>query len=417
MLPDGSRGQQMCKSVEQAEEFLREVRAKCLGPDRGGGVTLRAWIPEVLADRQRRLLRNVYNDRLSFERHVLRHQIADMALRRIRTTNVRELIETWQDAGLSRHTRKNLLSLLRKAFRLAVNRGKIERNPVADVTIEDADVQTGDKFSYLTPDEEQRLYAVLDADGALEFKLRVQFAIATGLRVQELHALRVEDVHVEPDHQSGWMTVRYGSYKRVSVDGRQTWLGVARKNGKPLREIPLLRPALDVLRVLLPMVRDRAPTSPPGLLFPNRNGNYAGRKPPDAWKSWRARAGLLRSAGREQNFRFHDLRHTCGTRLRGGYWGIRWPISEISQFLGHSDTIVTHRYAHATSGSLRDIVAQTNRAVDGPVADQGGADRWSRASRALVTETRGTRVFPEQSEFRRRDSNPDKRNQNPLSCH
>lgn len=51
--------------------------------------------------------------------------------------------------------------------------------------------------------------------------------------------------------------------------------------------------------------------------------------------------GALRRAGIE-DFRFHDLRHTCGTWLR--HQGV--PLEVIQKILGHADIRTTMRYAH-----------------------------------------------------------------------
>lgn len=54
-----------------------------------------------------------------------------------------------------------------------------------------------------------------------------------------------------------------------------------------------------------------------------------------AWKGALRRAGI-------QDFRFHDLRHTCATWLR--HQGV--PLEVIQEILGHADIRTTMRYAH-----------------------------------------------------------------------
>src|SRR5262249_40091001 len=64
-----------------------------------------------------------------------------------------------------------------------------------------------------------------------------------------------------------------------------------------------------------------------------------------AFRSAREGAGL-------ENFRFHDLRHTTGTRL--GELGVD-PFT-IADVLGHSDLRMTARYTHATDRARREAV-------------------------------------------------------------
>jgi integrase len=59
----------------------------------------------------------------------------------------------------------------------------------------------------------------------------------------------------------------------------------------------------------------------------------------------------LKEAGIE-NLRFHDLRHTAGTRMADA----NVPITAISDILGHADIRTTTRYAHATDEAKRRAV-------------------------------------------------------------
>src|SRR5262249_36205858 len=74
-----------------------------------------------------------------------------------------------------------------------------------------------------------------------------------------------------------------------------------------------------------------------------------------------ARWGAIRTAYQKaldraeiKGFRFHDLRHTCGSWLamNGA------TIMEIKEILGHADIKPTLRYAHLSPGHLRGAVAR-----------------------------------------------------------
>ena len=76
-----------------------------------------------------------------------------------------------------------------------------------------------------------------------------------------------------------------------------------------------------------------------------------------------ARKGFLAAckAARIEDFRFHDLRHTCAARLVSS--GVA--LSEVRDLLGHSTVAMTERYAHLAPERIRAAVA---------VLDKIGAD-------------------------------------------
>jgi integrase len=83
------------------------------------------------------------------------------------------------------------------------------------------------------------------------------------------------------------------------------------------------------------------------MLFPNsKTGTYI----KDVKKSFAAD----RLEAKLVNFRFHDLRHTFGTRLAES-GGDPFTIMEL---MGHSDLRMTARYTHATDSSKHSAVAK-----------------------------------------------------------
>jgi integrase len=61
----------------------------------------------------------------------------------------------------------------------------------------------------------------------------------------------------------------------------------------------------------------------------------------------RSFTGACKDAG-IRNLRFHDLRHTSGTRLGE----IGTDVFTIAEIFGHSDIRMTARYTHATDNNL-----------------------------------------------------------------
>jgi integrase len=63
------------------------------------------------------------------------------------------------------------------------------------------------------------------------------------------------------------------------------------------------------------------------------------------------------------NFRFHDLRHTFGTRAADG--GVE--MTAIAEVMGHADIRTTRRYSHATDQGRRRAVEAVERHSTTPV--------------------------------------------------
>ena len=62
---------------------------------------------------------------------------------------------------------------------------------------------------------------------------------------------------------------------------------------------------------------------------------------------------LVLKHGQVSDFRFHDLRHTCATRMVQA--GV--DLYKVQRILGHKSPMMTQRYAHHYPESLRDGVA------------------------------------------------------------
>jgi integrase len=62
----------------------------------------------------------------------------------------------------------------------------------------------------------------------------------------------------------------------------------------------------------------------------------------------------LKVAGLPESHRFHDLRHTFGTRMVA----VGVPMRTLQEWMGHKDLATTHRYAdYSPSSSEADMVA------------------------------------------------------------
>lgn len=164
----------------------------------------------------------------------------------------------------------------------------------------------------LSDDEETRLLGA----AARHLRPAIMFALATGLRLENIVALDWQQIDMA------------GGTMRFVVKGGKHHL------------LPMTPEILALLAGLEPKSK--------GPVF-----TYKGR----AIRSWKtAWAGALRRAGVE-DFRWHDLRHTVGSRLvaRGA------SLSVVQDILGHADISTTRRYIHHDTSQKADALALLSR--------------------------------------------------------
>jgi integrase len=228
-------------------------------------------------------------------------ELADVAARIVRLGTA----ENYSAAHINRH-----LAILRRAARLAEQRGWIERaSRIAPVPGE------RQRHVYLTPDQVRQLMRAADpltADVIL-------FAALTGLRRGELLRLQPDDV-------------RDGV---ILLDART-------KSGRP-RAVPMPPEAARIARRRLPW----------GI------GDALLRK----------RFEMARKAAGLPAVRFHDLRHTFASWLL--HHGSS--LADVRDLLGHSDSRVTDRYAHLAPSHLARAVARLPRVRHGTKAKKKAA--------------------------------------------
>jgi integrase len=197
------------------------------------------------------------------------------------------------------------LEILSKIFRLAVQQKIIRDNPVSEVR---RFVENNQRTRFLTLEEEERLLAAV----ALWPTLRaiIVLAIHTGMRQGEILKLR-------------WCDLDFSAEK---IHVRET------KSGHN-RVIPMT-PTVKATLAAMERVSE--------WIFPGagRTGHLVEIK-----KGW---SSALKEAGIE-NLRFHDLRHTTGSRLAAA----GHHPNTIREVLGHQDLRTTQRYTHAMDDQKR----------------------------------------------------------------
>jgi tyrosine recombinase XerC len=200
------------------------------------------------------------------------------------------------------------LAAVRSWCRFLVRRGRLARNPAADVR----GPRLGRKLvGFLPIDEATALLS--DAGLSARDRAVLELLWATGLRVSELAGLDVDDVD--------------RAERTVRVMGK----------GRKERIVPFGAKAAAALDAYLG-VRERG-----GALFVNARGGRLGVR-----SLWTLVRRAARQAGLTRRVSPHTLRHTFATHLLDAGADLRM----IQELLGHSRVSTTQRYTHVGSEQL-----------------------------------------------------------------
>lgn len=188
-------------------------------------------------------------------------------------------------------------------------------NPCREIELEKV---RNARVRFLTEAECKRLLRVSRLSPWPKLYLLILLGIVTGARRSELMGLRYRDI-----------SLTTGTAHLPDT-----------KNGDP-RVLPLTAPVIAEIK------RFGRPASPDHLLFgrsayPNRPFHFQ-----KAWLKALADARI-------EDFRFHDLRHTCASYLAQNGGGLH----DIANVLGHRQLDVTRRYAHLTIDNKAALVGR-----------------------------------------------------------
>jgi len=235
---------------------------------------------------------------------------------------LRDFIYFLKDLGLAPTTIRRQISAIRTYFKFLVGEGIAARDPSERI---ESPKRWRTLPAVLTVPEIDKLLAAPNTDEPLAIRDRalLEFAYATGVRVSELVALKLQDVMFED--------------------------GVARVFGKGAKErlVPVGRRALGAVSLYAREIRptlDRGKTR--GFLFLNARGSPLSRV--GAWGVIKATA---RRAGLTKRVTPHTLRHTFATHLLEGGADLR----AVQEMLGHADLSTTQLYTHLDRDYLRTV--------------------------------------------------------------
>lgn len=241
-------------------------------------------------------------------------------IERYGAADIEGYVAAMRKAGRSPKTISNYLNFLHGLFAFAQKRGWASANPVAQAERPRAG-GTDPDIRHIDLEELAALLREIPDDvlGTVERPLYITAAM-TGLRQGELIALRWRDV----DWKAGLIRVR-----RNYTRGR---FGTP-KSKRSTRAVPMPE------RVAIALKRhfERSHyTAPDDLVFchPETGGPFDSSKMRKRFKAAIETAGV-------RSIRFHDLRHTFGTRMAAA----GAPLRTIQEWMGHRDYKTTEIYA------------------------------------------------------------------------
>ena len=213
----------------------------------------------------------------------------------------------------------------------------LQVNPVIDV--EKPPTRRSDGIEVYSPEEVMALVRAADSEQDAAIYLTAAY---TGLRRGELLALRWRDIDFT------------GSVIRVRASFAEGALTTP-KSGR-MRSVPM---ASQVARALDQLSRRGGLTADDDLVFPGEIGTYLdGSALRRRYDRALARAGLRR-------LRFHDLRHTFGTRMIA-----KADIRRVQEWMGHADIQTTMKYLHYAPRAKDAMLVDEAFRLEEPIASQ-----------------------------------------------
>jgi integrase len=299
-----------------AEQWLAEALTDARRGTLPGLVRTGATVADAAAE----FLRYIEHDRarkpttVKGYRWIINYQILPaLGARRLEDVTSAE-VEAWAGRlGVVASSRRKALVILHGIFQRARKIYGLPQNPVTDV--EKPPLTRSGDIDVFSPEEVFALARAAESEQDAAIFLTAAF---TGLRMGELLALHWRDV----DFAGEAVRVR-GSYS----------MGVLTtpKSGK-VRSVPL---APDVAEALARLGGRELFTGEDDVVFAGAAGGYL-----DGSALRRRYTAALRQAGLRR-LRFHDLRHTFGTRMIA-----HADIRRVQEWMGHADIQTTMKYLH-----------------------------------------------------------------------
>ena len=266
--------------------------------------------------------RGFETERSYVKRHLL-PAFGETPLTEIRRAHVVGWVERLRAKGLKPGTVNRALNLFKASMTKAVE-WEIEGLTESPARTVKALPDHARIERFLTPEEGQRLLAIVRQSPNPMLYPVIGFLLLTGARKSEALNLKWDHIDFE----------------------RRLWTVPLSKSGKP-RHIPLSEGALRLLEQAREVAASFRLAGP--YAFPNVETGQRLRDITHAWDTARKAAGL-------GDVRLHDLRHSYASALVNEGRS----IYEVQKLLGHANISTTERYAHLSQQTLAEGAAKVD---------------------------------------------------------
>jgi integrase len=258
--------------------------------------------------------------------------IGGIKLSHLTSRSVCDFRDRLRDAGVTVVTTRKILSTLQQMLSYAVDRDMVGNNVAQGVKVIGRRDEGARKIVPPSKEDLRALLSVADKD----FRVKLMFAAATGVRAGELHALRWH--HLDLAKGETKVETRVDAYGEEDVT----------KTAAGMRSIPLSQPLILMLKEWKLRTKHKKPTD---LVFPNKRGAYIGHDNMIKRKFYPLFDAL--AAKHQENpeldaeapprFNWHALRHfAVSCWIEAGL-----SPKTVQTFAGHSSLQVTmDRYGH-----------------------------------------------------------------------
>jgi integrase len=280
------------------------------------------------------------------------------ALATIRPVDVDDLIAHLEERGLAAGTVRNIIAPLRKLLNDAVRQGLLHANPAMKADLPPAQEFVGKELPREhTTAIRNALIRLASPDPLrpghddLFWVHYFDLALATGLRLGELRALQWRHVN----RAKRLLRVEQ-AYSRDVLKRPKSDAGI--------RTVPIFPGALAALDALAARAVERGTYAPDELIFQSHAGSalHPSNTNRRVWQPALREARLADADGKPL-YRFHDLRHTCISRLVAAGADIKL----VQAIAGHSNPLITlKRYSHLLDERLQDAAGRFDPTVTEP---------------------------------------------------